>query len=88
MWCRECGGVAYVLNATGSRVAAAPSSSSSARRSSLACSSARRRRPRAGIRSSAISAAELLLRPGVAGDEHRLPVELVVRASTGPPPGR
>lgn len=36
-------------------------------------------------------AAELLLRPGSpgpAGDEHRLPVELVVRASTGPPPGR
>ena len=33
-------------------------------------------------------AAELLLRPGVAGDEHRLPVELIVRASTGPLPGR
>jgi DNA-binding LacI/PurR family transcriptional regulator len=31
-------------------------------------------------------AAELLLHPGAADDEHRLPVELVVRASTGPPP--
>jgi DNA-binding LacI/PurR family transcriptional regulator len=33
-------------------------------------------------------AAELLLRPGTVEDEHRLPIELVVRASTGPPPGR
>lgn len=33
-------------------------------------------------------AAELLLRPSAAVDEHRLPVELVVRASSGPPPWR
>lgn len=33
-------------------------------------------------------AAELLLRPAATADEHRLPVELVVRASTGPPPSR
>jgi DNA-binding LacI/PurR family transcriptional regulator len=31
-------------------------------------------------------AAELLLRPGAVDDEQRLPIELVVRASTGPPP--
>jgi DNA-binding LacI/PurR family transcriptional regulator len=33
-------------------------------------------------------AAALLLRPDPARDEHRLPVELVVRGSTGPPPRR
>ncbi|MHC1563265.1 LacI family DNA-binding transcriptional regulator [Actinomycetospora sp. C-140] len=33
-------------------------------------------------------AAALLLRPDPARDEHTLPVELVVRASTGPPPKR
>ena len=32
-------------------------------------------------------AAEALLTPNAAGDEHRLPVELVVRSSSAPPPG-
>ena len=33
-------------------------------------------------------AAALLLRPDPGRDEHRLPVELVVRDSSGPPPRR